>query len=500
MNRAVPLVFAGFLVFLVALLHDQIGFKFFTMAALSVVGFAILLLPINWSVRLLMFYLGFEGLAKVVSNYNPVIHVGVDLLIVAMVSKVLVLMVLGRIKQTESLPPMSPIFIAHFAWFVISIANPYAINIVASIAGAKVYVTGFLLFFFGYYLAKNRKEIKVAMGIWIFVVTIHCITGLIQAKYGVASLIAIHPRYAYQWRNFAAEGRAFRPFGLTNQPGAPSIYIFLSMSFLYYFIIATKKKYLKLALLALIPLFITMLFLCQVRQQLLKTILLSIAFGGAYLVTRKVQISPRALMSGLASLGVIAGIILLTPDLLEVVVNIFPDAERAIERTESLFDYERISQARHSPWGRLMKYLVAFPFGAGLSRTGSAAGVFSKYITEDDPFGKGFFFSDNFWIAVAIDLGFPGVILLTGLIGWIFFRGIKYLKQYYDRDDQLLHIAIYAGLFGSGLGMYGAEAMLYNPEQIYFWFFAGCVTRLQVDVDIEKRLRWLKWQQQNIRD
>ena len=145
----------------------------------------------------------------------------------------------------------------------------------------------------------------------------------------------------------------------------------------------------------------------------------------------------------------------------------------------SLFDYNKVAGSRRNTWDRFIIYATEVPLGAGLSRTGAAGGKFADQINSaDDPFGNAFH-TDNFWLATIIDLGIPGSFLLSLLIAAIFLRGLKYLKKIQHPDHRLVHLSLLCGIFGSGVGMYGAEAMLYNPEASYFWFFSGCLIALQ---------------------
>ena len=478
-QTSIALLFIGLLVFGLSLFHQFLGLKALTISLLLVVGVIIIASPTRWSIRILFFYLGFEGLAKIVSNYNPVIHVGGDLLVVALVSKTLFLMTLGRIKQTEPLPPLSNLIFVHFAWFIITIANPYSLGIVPSLAAAKIYVTMVMLYFFAFYLFKDRREIKIIMGIWVLVTTIHCLTGLYQASVGPQSVLQIHPGYASILKKYGSY--AFRPVGLSNLPGNPAIFVFLSISFLLYFAFSAKKIAMKVLLFGMTPIWIILSLLCQIRSALLKTIVAASILIGFYFLQNLGQMSAKSLQKlGIATLALLT-LFFAVPSFIKSAESTLPDAARAFERSFTLFDIDKVKKARKNTGKRLWKYAMKAPLGAGLSRTGAASGKFKHLINSpDDPFGN-YFFADNFWIATVVDLGIPGMFILTLIIFSIILRGFLMCRTLWPTEDQLLHVALLAGLFASVVGMYGAEAMLYNPEAAYFWFFAGALVRMQTN-------------------
>lgn len=464
--------------FAIALAHQFIQFQTLAIIVLVAVGIVIITLPNKWALRVLFAYLGFEGFGKVISNYHPAVHVGADLLVLALLTKTIVLLILGRLNKDEPLPPLTVLFLLHWFWFLIAFANPYSLGIVASLAGAKVYVTMLLLFFFAYYeIKKNPGELRTLMGIWVAVATIHAVVGLYQFHIGPASVTRIHPRFAQIWSKYGSY--AFRPFGLTNLPGLPAIFIFLATPFLFYFFFSAKSLLTRFLLFWLLPLWSVVAFICQIRSALLK----SIVAGGVFLIAYLfIATTGRAgkrrvnLLIGLTAVGLAA---VLIPYSLDQTEKLLPEADRAFERSLSLFDYEKVSRARRDTWGRIVNYATQVPFGAGLSRTGAASGKFKDAIKDSrDPFGD-VFFTDNFWAATIVDLGIPGSLLLSALIFLIFFRGLRFLRRIKDPSEQLIHLALLCGILGSGLGMYGAEAMLYNPEAAYFWFFSGALIALQ---------------------
>ena len=465
--------------FAVALGHQFIQMKTITFFVLLILGSVIITLPNKWSLRILFTYVAFEGFAKVISNYHPVIHVGVDLLVMVLIAKTMILLVLGKIRNDEPAPPLTALFAVHFIWYFLSFANPYSLGIFPSLAAAKVYVTMFMLFFFAYYMVKkDPNEAKIIMLIWIGTTSLHSFVSIYQAANGPQSVLNIHPRYASILAKYA--GGAFRPFGLTHLPGLPAIFIFLAMPFLLFFFFTTRNIFVKILCFSQIPLWLITSFLCQVRSALLKTIV-----GAAFFLIAMFFIKSRKSFSGRKATNIFLGLaassvlIFTMPSLIQESESFFPDAAQAFERSFSLFDFDSVAKARKGAFGRFLVYLDMVPFGAGLSRTGPAAGVFKHLIeSPDDPLGN-IFFTDNFWLATLVDLGAPGSLILTLLVALIFLRSILSLRKIYYENERMIHLAMFSGILASGIGMYGAEAFLYNPEACFFWYFSGSLIALQ---------------------
>ena len=166
------------------------------------------------------------------------------------------------------------------------------------------------------------------------------------------------------------------------------------------------------------------------------------------------------------------------PKLLGSSVEANQENEMAIERTLTLFDYDKVKDARRGVWRRFVVYGSTVPFGAGFSRVGAAAGAFSKANAADPYFGPNVFFADNLWLAALIEIGIPGMLLLMLLIGGLLYRGVSEQKKIRDTDMRLCHLAILSALIAMGVGFFGAEGAIYNPEASFFWFFAGVMMKI----------------------
>ena len=173
------LLLVATMVFGLGLQFQNLGLRSFALMGIAVALYGVILVPMRWSIFFVFIYLGFEGFLKIISSYHPVIHVGADIMVITLCLKVLVDVFFNGLK-VEFFPPFTKLFIIHFSWLVIVLFNPYSLGLIPSIAGAKVYVSMFLLYFFGFYLTRSTRDIRFFMLPVIFVTVIHTITGIYQ--------------------------------------------------------------------------------------------------------------------------------------------------------------------------------------------------------------------------------------------------------------------------------------------------------------------------------
>jgi hypothetical protein len=451
---------------------DTVGPRTLFFAAVPVLGLLLLGLSYSWAVRLLFVFLCFEGMAKLMTNYNPMVHVGADILILTLTARWFLVFLLRRQSLPALRPPLMPLFAAHFCWFAIQFANPYSLGLIPSLAATKLYVTMLFLYWFGFYLATSAAEVRKFMAVWVLICTIQAVTSLYQARVGPASVLSLSPLYAAALDKFGTF--AFRPFGTTNQPGGPSVPIFLAMPIVVFFLVRSRTWLARAFLIALIPAAIAALAFCQVRSAILKTM---IGVSG-FLVLGFRHAAPQTRKRILALVPVAAAALFVAlPAITGSWVSEREENQAAINRSLSLFDIDTAKRARSGAAERITTFAAQVPLGAGLSRTGAAAGKFWDLIVADPYFPQGFF-ADNFWAAVIAEMGIPGAAILTALLFGVLIRGLRSLRRMRDPELTAQGAVIVASLGMIVAGLWGAEGVLYNPEASFFWFFSGVLMRL----------------------
>ncbi|MBY0315021.1 MAG: hypothetical protein K2Q26_05855 [Bdellovibrionales bacterium] len=468
--------------FIFGYLFDQTGFKTAALVSMSCTLFAIFFTPIKYSISLIIIFIWFQGFLKIVSNYHPVIHVGADLVIIALVFRVL----FSRLDHQKNAPPLTWLFAIHFIWITICFFNPYSLGFVPTLAGAKVYITMFLLYFFGYYFVNNINTVKKMFALFVTLSAIQTVFTIYQGIGGSATVLSLHPGYRAQLDLYV--GYAFRPFGLTNLAGGPSVYIFLVLPFIAYFIFSSRSVIVKLINATLIPAMALALFYCQVRSAIGKGIIALLLFVIA-VSTSQIAVSHLRRLYYLFASALITGASVFSLNyLLSQTKDLSDDQQLALERSLSTFDVQAMSKARKGNLNRFLLYAQEVPFGAGFSRVGASSGAFLEANKADIYFPKNHFFSDNLFINIVIEAGIPGVIIITALILGIIYLGFQLWRR--EERSELIgpQMAILSSLVAIAIGSYGAEGILYNPESCFFWLFAGVMMAMrEPDFETEEK-------------
>lgn len=455
-------------------MFPQLNFKGVAVSILITVLLVITVIPMKWALLFCLIYIGFEGFLKIISDYHPLVHIGSDVVVVLLFLRTLLKSFSRGNPLPNHFPPLFALFLFHFSWVVITLFNPYSLGVVSSIAGSKIYVTMPLLFFFAYYECESLDDFHFFIRGIIFVAILHTGFGLYQAVIGPESVLSLHPRYAIQLEKY--KNTAFRPFGLTNLPGGPAVYLapVLPLAMYYAFV---QKNVMRLFLISFCSAGLSLVFLCQIRSALLKVILGCAIFVIGYLFIALRSKEKRKVGVGAIVFAAIM-LSLVVPKLLSFSITQNEENEYAVERSLTLFDIEKISRARRATFGRFVTYLQDVPFGAGFSRVGAAGGAFQNLKAKDPFFKEDYFFADNFWIACLVEVGIPGMLALTAIIFMILYKGAKSLKKLKDADHRLAICALLGATVPLIVGLYGSEGILYNPDAFFFWFLSGILLKI----------------------
>lgn len=453
----------------------ELGFKSLAFATFAIATMVIILIPVKWGLVFMFLYIGLEGFLKVVSGYHPVIHVGSDVLVIFLTLKTIFESVSGQTKDVRFSPPLVILLLFHFVWVFITLFNPYSLGLIPSLAGAKVYITMLLLYFFGYSQTRSLKDADDFLKPFMIVVLLHTIFGIYQGMVGEESVLSLHPGYAAQMAKF--KNLAFRPFGLTNLPGGPAVYLSFMFPVALYVIFTFRSWLVRATFTIFLPAGVFLFLLCQVRASLIKMIIGSVLFfiGIIFFSSR----NRGQLQYILLFLTFLTGaMIYFLPQTLNIYMQQNELNSMAVDRSLTIFDLESVSQARQGILPRFLEYAQSAPMGAGFSRVGGASVKFNQERMQDEFFDENYFFADNFWLACLIEIGFPGMIILTTLIGCIWWKSAWIVILLRDFKAKTLALALFSAMTAMLIGLYGSEGILYNPDACFFWFFSGVMMKL----------------------
>jgi len=438
-------------------------------------------------------YLAIEGFLKLLSNYNPIVHVGMDL-VVLVVALVWVLdAVATRSARLPDLPWVKLIAL-YAGWIVLQLLNPYSPGIVPALASFKAHLTMIPLYFIGAALVRSREDVVRLFAALAAIALVPYATALIQYALGPASVLDLSPRY---WQNISFY-HEWRPFGTSAVPGGESVLAFLVVP-LALVLVVTPGISAGLRGLALVSIALAAgtFVVSGVRQMMLGCVL-ALATMGALAASR----GRRGLLIGAMFVLLIgAGAYVAVQAFLEPISteNVRRDPrspqiwrERDVtQRMLSLAQTGTYLEARRGAWNAITYRLTRYPFGAGLGRTGAGAGAFRAQLTST-PQGarlqQEVGWSDNFFADELVEAGIPGLAILTTLLVGLLVGAARLARRARDPLITSASAAI-AGLFFTYLVIsWGSQPLLANPTLAFFWFLAGVLAalrRIEATGDVE---------------
>ena len=171
---------------------------------------------------LILFYLSIEGFLKLMSNYNRVVHVGLDIIVLLLAGYFVLQAVVERRAHLDELP-YTKLILVYAVWMVLQLLNPFSPGLLQSIAAFKVHLTMVPLYFIAATLFREPRDlIKFVFGLTL-IVFVPYVMSLVQYALGPSSVLDLSPRF---WANISYY-HDWRPFGTSAVPGGSSVMAFL---------------------------------------------------------------------------------------------------------------------------------------------------------------------------------------------------------------------------------------------------------------------------------
>ncbi len=463
----VPAAFTGVALTLLVVVTAGSFTKGACVVALAAIAFVmLLLLPIRDGIFLYFAYLLVDGAVKVNSNYNPVLHVGQDLLLAVLMFRSAQGKEGGAFEKIVCTPHIVCGLVL-LLWIFIQYLNPFGLGLLPSIAGSKLYLSMICLFFLVYHHIP-RRDLPVLLRWLLGLTVVEGAICVVEYLYGQSWMLGLHPRYR-EMSEQQFSGIYYRPFGTTAVPGGPSIWVMLGAPIAGYLLLKPARAYLDRVLaLAYLAVGIPTLVFCQVRLAILT------AFLGILMPFLRpargffVRLAVGALVVGL--IGMLTMHYLNSSAGSNILAKLSPEQrEHLLKRANSLGDRKTYAEARGGAYTETAQLADLTWFGIGLSRVGAASAVWSSRIQADPYFGARWGFADNLFKAMFTELG------IFGLLAWLVFvfsilknLAGKALGRFCGLDQALIWTC---GLFAfllvaSGVGN---EGVLYNPVSGIFW-------------------------------
>ena len=421
------------------------------------------------AVGIVFAYLAVEGAFKLFSDYNTLLRIAIDLMIMSLFYK------MYQLKMSRQLPgkifnaPHSVFFFIHVGWILVQFLNPYALGLIPSLAGYKVYISALLLYFITYSAIEKKEQLEILAFMAVVLVFIQVTLSAYQFSVGESFLLSWSPYYG-RAMGIRFRGLYFRPFGTSNVVAGGTTLIFLLTPIAIGFLL----KKLPRAGVFICGIFIAaiayVLFISQVRAAMVKT---AIGLGTVLLALS----TTRSRNSILGFIGVVA-VVAFLGQFADFNDKKFKMAEaRLMQMTDAQDVWEKRSSGTNEATFRVLEEM---PMGIGLSRVGAASEPFKHLIEADTIWGPMWAFADSLFKAVLTEIGIPGLLFYLLFLSITFGTGILgIIRSSPNRDDYVYFQAGAIGaILGSISGFAGSEGFLYQPECTVTWIFVGSLVKI----------------------
>ncbi len=422
----------------------------------------------EWSLVVLMVYLGLaDGYLKLSSGSSNV-TVARDLLLYAIAAGAIARMAMKG--ETPRFPPLTGWVVAWVAVVVVQVVNPDNGSFSHSIQSIRPHAEWVPLFFLGYYVVRSKRRIRNFLLLLLALTAINGLVSLVQANLTTEQLSAWGPGYAealskegggeeVSTRNFVDKNgeEHNRPFGLGGDSGFGGILGLIAFPAALALLALSKRKGLLILAGVLAAGVILAVAVSASRTAVLGSAFAIFAFAGLTVTSRAglrtVVALGLALLIGYVAIGVITS----------------SAKEDSFERYESINSPGTAASTaidyRKETISRIPTYFVKYPLGSGFGRNGPAASI---------PGGPGAGLdAESEPTYLLIELGIPGLVVLVGFFIALFRLCITKIRRLEDMEMRILLTGMAAPLFAIfAVGYVGTNSATV-PMAPYIWFAAG---------------------------
>ena len=439
-----------------------------------------------WGLMVFFIYLSIEGLVKLAGNYHPIVHIGVDVVLWAIVGVWVAKAILQRRTRLPKVPFFT-VLVLHVIWISLLVFSPYTASIFVGVASLKIHLSMIPLYFIGFLFASSadtpRRFIRALTVVWCFAFAL----TLVQYMGGPGSLFDFSgpalSRFAYfhEWR----------PFGTTAIPGGEAVFALMALPFALYLVLSGRHRLRDPWIIATIVGSLAVFFVSGVRQLFLGSFIMLLGMMGLQVMRgRGRAFGVSVALAGLGAVtyvGVAEYVLPAAQVSLEDATGI-PDLWRErnpLDRFQTLLQGETYRAARKGGIPLVWDRIKSAPLGVGLGRTGSAASALGSSL-KDDRFNaqlqQEFGFQDNFFAAMIVETGIPGTLLLTIMMIGLGIRAVRLSRQAPTLEDSVFGALVAGYMLSIFVMSWGSQPLLANPTLAFFWFLGGMASRRLQDV------------------
>jgi len=436
------------------------------------------------TVAVLFGYLAIEGLLKLLSNYNPVVHVGMDLAVLAVAGAWAARATAAHQAHVPGLPWVKAIGL-YALWVVLELFNPYSPGLVPALAAFKTHLTMIPLYFIGAAAVRRKEDAVRLFAALAAIALVPYAVALLQYALGPSSVLDLSPRY---WQNISYY-HEWRPFGTSAVPGGSAVFAFLATPLAVALLVvprlSTRVRWLAIVSITLA----TATFVVSgVRQVLLGCVLALLAMAGLTASRGRGRGLVAVLGFFVLGFGAYVGVqSWLEPISIE---NVRADPrspriwrERSVtSRVLTMGQASTYIEARQGGLNAIVQRLTNYPFGAGLGRTGSGAATFRAALSASPMSAKvqdEVGWSDNYFADELTDVGIPGLAIMATIVVGMLGTAARLARRSRDPVISTAAASIAGIIFTFGVISWGSQPLLNNPTLAYFWLLAGVLAALR---------------------
>jgi hypothetical protein len=246
-----------------------------------------------WSLLVFFSYLTVEGMVKLVGNYHPIVHIGVDIVLWSIVGVWVAKAVLDRRTHVPKVP-FFMVLVLHVVWISLLVFSPYTASVFVGVASLKIHLSMIPLYFLGFIFASHAdtppRFIRALTIVWCFAFGI----TLLQYIGGPGSLFDFSGPALSRFSYF----HEWRPFGTTALPGGQAVFALLALPFGLYLVLSGRYSFRDPWIVATVVGSLAVFFVSGVRQLFLGSVIVVMGMMGLQIIRGRGRVAgvtaPRA--------------------------------------------------------------------------------------------------------------------------------------------------------------------------------------------------------------
>ena len=422
----------------------------------------------EWSLVVLMFYLGLaDGYLKLSTGSSNITLVR-DLLFYSIVIGALVRIAIRQ--KPIKWPPLTGWLVAWALVVMIQLVNPADGTLTHSIGALRPHLEWVPLFFLAYFVMTSKARLRQFLLLLVVIATANGIVGFIQLNLTPEQLSGWGPGYAQAisgegdvsartYTDNAGETRT-RPFGLGGDFGfGGQIGLIAIPAALALLALVRSPRYrLAMGLLAIGP--VLGVLTSEARVAVLSSVVAVLAYAALAVTSR-------------AGLRTVFALCLVLP-LAYVGVGLISSnsSQGTFDRYESISSPSKaVSTAidyRSSTYSKLPTYVAEIPLGGGIGSAGPATSL-----TGGPTGGRS---AESEVAFLVIETGVPGLLVMLGFFLTLLYLSVAKIRKIANREVRILMTAIAAPLFGIFASGFVGTNTATTPSAPYLWFAAGILS------------------------